>query len=413
MFVNPSNIVSRIKKIDMLVNLENGAVVGLDQEGLKFYNELKQGDYQIAKINNESISTLYNFLLENEFISFKPFKNRKKEVLTAYVHLTNKCNLHCVGCYSLDSNRNVAPDLSYEDLCKAIGDLAEVGVKNLVFSGGEPLFRKDIVELVKFAKVDCCIEEVVVITNGTINRTDIFNELAIYVDAISVSLDTYSDDCPSFIRDEGIHNKIIKTIKNLKENNLNVSILPTLHTLNSDNMIDYLKLAAQLNVGISFSILSTCETEEFKRFMLSQSDLKDISDHFLNYGVNMLDSPINNTLEGKNYCGAGKNMLSVGTNGNIYPCHMLMAEEYCFGNIKEESIQSMLENSPVSKEFSTYEVNQINGCSDCTFKYLCGGGCRARAYMLKDDIKVKDPYCILYKNYYHKLIDRIVIGIET
>ena len=379
----------------------------LNKSGAEFYKNLMISGFEPEQITDPELMGLYQFLLENNFISKDDYVEESKDIVSAYVHLTNKCNLHCVGCYSWDTKRNSEPDLSFEVLCKAIKGLAEEGLVNLVFSGGEPLYRKDIVELVKFAKVDCNIEKVILITNGTVCRPEVFEQLQEYVDAVSVSLDTYSTECPAYIRDEGIHDRVVETVLALKKRNIPVSILPTLHKLNAEFMIKYLELSAELKVGISYSILSTCETEEFKRFMLSEEELLSISNHFSTYGLTANDTPINNVLECKAYCGACKNMLSVGTDGKIYPCHMLMVPEFCLGDINDTSIRDLMEKSEVAKQFENFRVDQFSNCKECAYKYLCGGGCRARAFMLKHDIKEKDPYCIMFRNYYDKLTENI------
>ncbi|WP_195337113.1 radical SAM/SPASM domain-containing protein [Paraclostridium bifermentans] len=411
MYINSNNVISEIKGINMLINTKNGVVIGLDQKCLDFYSDLENIENEGIVIEDKEIKEFFDFLVANELISFNPFSIKKQQILSAYVHVTNKCNLHCVGCYSLDSKRNNYTDLTFDQMCKAIKDLADVGLTTLVFSGGEPFIRKDIVKLVKFAKLDCNINHVVLITNGTIVRDDL-DELAKYIDVVSVSIDTYDTKCSNFLRDEGIHSKIINTIEDLKKSGINVSLLPTLHSLNASKMENYIELSKSMKIGISFSILTTCETLEFKKFMLNQEDLRGISNHFLEYDFPMCENSQNIGLQGTDYCGAGQIMLSIGTDGEVYPCHMLMSNEFSMGNIKVDSIRNMLEVSNVAREFSTLNVNQFENCKSCEYKHFCGGGCRARASMLAKNIKAKDPYCILYKNYYSGLINELVCRVE-
>lgn len=87
-------------------------------------------------------------MLENEFISINQLKNNHngRNILTAYYHVTNYCNLHCLGCYSDSIARNKKRDLSTESMLKILNELKTVGVQNLVISGGEPLIRKDVVK---------------------------------------------------------------------------------------------------------------------------------------------------------------------------------------------------------------------------------------------------------------------------
>jgi len=251
MFVNENNVVCNIKDIHLIINTENGAVVGVDDESLKQYQGISKE--RTFKITNRE---LYNFLLENNFISDNQFKYKDNSILTAYFHVTNHCNLHCLGCYSDSIARNKERDLSIESMLKILDELKTVGVQNIIISGGEPLIRKDIVDIVKYAKESCNMQRMILITNGTIGDWKLFKELALYLDTISVSIDTYSSECSAFLRDEGIFEKIILNIKQMRENGLNVSILPTIHHKNVKEMSKYIKLAESLGTEISFSIFT-------------------------------------------------------------------------------------------------------------------------------------------------------------
>lgn len=71
---------------------------------------------------------------------------------SAYVHITDNCNLHCVGCYSHVEKRNKKTDLTYKEICYELDQLADNGVKIIVISGGEPFIREDIELICKYAK---------------------------------------------------------------------------------------------------------------------------------------------------------------------------------------------------------------------------------------------------------------------
>ena len=393
MFLNKNNVVCDIMGIHMIINTENGAVVGVDDEGLKQYQSLSEVSEKVS-MNQD----LYQFLVENEFISDAPFDKKKMTIMTAYIHVNNKCNLHCLGCYSDNAARNKEGDLQSKDMMNILDELEAAGVENLIISGGEPLFRKDIVDLVKYAKKSCGIENITLITNGTVGNKDTYIGLAPYLDTIAVSLDTYSSKCPAYLRDEGIFNKIMVQIKQMQESGLKVSILPTLYHKNTERMLDYIELSKQLGTEISFSIFTTRQEKMYEEYTLSIKDLKYISDHFSNYNID--DIPINNTLEGKRHCGTGCTMLSVGADGSVYPCHMLMEEQFKMGNLTEKGLVEILEESKCQKRCWESDVKDIEGCKECDFKYLCGGGCRARAYLVTGCIQSPDPFCSMYKEFY-------------
>lgn len=341
---------------------------------------------------------LYQFLIENEFISDSPFDKNRAAIMTAYIHVTNKCNLHCLGCYSDNTARNKECDLSGKDMLRFLDELRSAGVENLVISGGEPLFREDIVDLVEYAKRSCGIERITLITNGTVDGREIYTGLAPYLDTMAVSLDTYALECHAYLRDEGIFDKIISHIKQMQESGLKVSILPTLHHKNAERMLEYIELSKQLGTEISFSIFTTRQEKMYEDYTLTKKDLKYISEHFSNYNID--DMPINNILEGKRHCGTGCNIISVGTDGSVYPCHMLMEDQFKRGNLTEKRLAEILQENKCRKRCWENDVKDIAECRECEFKYLCGGGCRARAYFVRGSIQSPDPFCSMYKEFY-------------
>lgn len=405
MFLNKNNIVCDIMGIHMIINTENGAVVGVDDEGLEQYKSLMEEPMMILENRD-----FYQFLIENEFISNKSMNQKKENVITAYVHVTNKCNLHCLGCYSDNISRNKEKDLSHKDMVNILTELGNIGVENLIISGGEPLFRKDIVGLVKCAKEKCAIEKITLITNGTIGNREIYTELAPYLDTIAVSIDTYAPDCHAYLRDEGIFDEIICHIKQMQESGLRVSILPTLHHKNAERMVDYIELAEKIGTEISFSIFTTKREKKYEKYALSMKDLEYIAKHFSNY--NIADIPINNTLEGKKHCGTGCNMISVDAYGNVYPCHMLMEEQFKMGNITNKGLREILKENKCQRKCWEYNVEEIEGCKECEFKFLCGGGCRARAHLVTGDIKAADPFCSMYKYFYKTTFSAMIEKIK-
>lgn len=153
MYLNNANVTCSIKGIHLIINTENGCVVGVDERGVEEY----QG---VAKCSDASWEDkeLLTFLRENEFIFDKPHESTRVNLQTAYLHVTNKCNLHCLGCYSEDGARNKEKDLNSDEMLHILDELGEAGIVNLVISGGEPLFRKDITDLIQYAKEKCGIE---------------------------------------------------------------------------------------------------------------------------------------------------------------------------------------------------------------------------------------------------------------
>ena len=333
----------------------------------------------------------------------------ESDIKSAYLHITNKCNLHCVACYSLDDKRNKCKDMSLEEIKYALSELKRVGVTKVVFSGGETFLRKDISDMVIYAKEVLNIASIDIITNGTVLNRDELVKVANYVDSIAVSIDGYSKENATFIRDEGIFETVIKGVETIRDIGIKVSILPTIHEKNVYNLIDYVNLSKELNVGISFSLM-TCNPDEFGDYVISEENLEYIAKSILesNEEYVLNDTPLNYCLQVQESCGAGKTIISIAADGNVYPCHMLHDKKFLMGNIINNNLKDILVKSSVFNEFDKLSVDSISECSDCSYKYLCYSGCRARAFYDSGNIYAKDTFCRMNKIYFDSLIESIV-----
>ena len=314
--------------------------------------------------------------------------------------MTDRCNLHCVGCYSYICNRNKQTDMTTEQIEYVLDELYSQGVKDLVISGGEPFLRNDINQILKKAK--SLKMRICIITNGTLDYERYLPSLP-YIDTLSISVDGYEKG-KTFIRDDGATNRAIELVDKIK-NNVNVHLIFTLHKKNVNYMKKYISLAEQLNVSFNFSIFTVNPSNPmFRDFLLGDEELNIIADS-INEGDNIVieDSVINGKSDGieglrcTTGCRLGCKMLSIAANGNVYPCHMLHNEDAYMGNVFEERLDIIIKDK--KNIFRKLCVDDVSECNNCRHKYFCGGGCRGRSYLYNKNYVSKDPFCILTKKY--------------
>ena len=130
-----------IKGVNIIGNGENGAIIGLDDAGIDFVNRMKAGLIEEDTLNNDEKQIMAAL---NEFGYFKKDTSVLKN---AYLHVTDRCNLSCVGCYSYIEERNTQKDLTTAQLKHIVDQLAACGVERLVISGGEPFIRNDMADI--------------------------------------------------------------------------------------------------------------------------------------------------------------------------------------------------------------------------------------------------------------------------
>lgn len=375
----------KIDGINMIGNNRTGSLIGLNDEGNKFINEIYNSGEAVV---SQEIRQLYEALRNGGY--FKDTKKSENRISSAYIHVTDNCNLHCIGCYSYIKERNKKKDLTYKEICYELDQLEENGVKVIVISGGEPFIRDDIDLICKYAKEDLGMV-VQIITNGTMPYERYLKALP-YIDAISVSVDGYQENV-HFIRDEGIMPRVLKTVSFLKMHKANVNMIFTLHKKNAPYMKEYMKLANDLGTTFNFSMLTTDPFDEvFKDYVLGETEFDMIEDFLKHHRAVITDSAMEGEcLSCKSRCGAGKLLVSVGADGTIYPCHMLHVDDLKLGNIFEKNLYSIVfrDDNP----FLNLDISQIEGCSNCKYGNFCGGGCRARSYLSTGSIFSKADIC--------------------
>ena len=433
---NDSVVMFDFCEIPMVGNSANGYAIGLTGDGAEVCRRMLSEDVpteEVAAVDAALLEHLShggffmdgaygvdgsdcgsgdgNSLDGNSSASADAIKARnfqgKEPVQSAYLHVTQRCNLNCRGCYSLDEKRNNLADACLEDICHAIDELASAGVQQLIISGGEPFLRSDLSEIVRHAKEDCSIGRVVVLSNGTCITPDALSKIAPYVDGVSVSFDGWSADCEPYIRLEQRFDELVRAIRMIQDAGIPAHMIPTAHAKNIAELPRYMELAKELGVTMNFSLL-TCEPDdpELGELLPDEDALKLLARCLLSMGGGApslaMDAPVGMSLTVKRGCGAGVRSLSVDADGMIYPCHMLHRPELAMGNAFTGSVSGALEGE-VGSQMNALCVEDCDGCNECRFEYICGGGCRARSLYATDDLHSRDSYCAMICEFYDML----------
>ena len=89
------------------------------------------------------------------------------------------------------------------------------------------------------------------------------------------------------------------------------------------------------------------------------------------------------------------------------PCSILSNEkEFYLGNVRTDRLQEVWENAPIFNFFRETTADDIEVCRNCPAKYLCGGGCRADAYLKHGDLYGTCGDCEDLVYYYDWILDR-------
>jgi radical SAM protein with 4Fe4S-binding SPASM domain len=343
---------------------------------------------------------------------------------------TTKCNLACAYCRRLETNETAVMDLSTNQAKNLIEQLAELGRNQpqmpvLVFSGGEPLCREDLFELVDHSQKNGIISALA--TNGTLIDSLIAKQIRKSgFSRVAVSLDGATADVHDSLRKlDGAFEKAIKGIKFLSNEEIPFQINVTLTKHNAGQLKDIYELAKSLGAvalhifmlvpvgcGQTLTEEDILSAQQYEQKLIEISTLENLGElqvkvtcgphyqrvirqkdlNFQNHSSTTKRSSVPGESKHKKIsrgCLAGIGVLFVAHQGDVFPCGYLPVK--C-GNILEEKLSEIWYNSVDLARMR--DSDALEGkCGICSYRQLCGG-CRARAYAATGNYMAQEPFCV-------------------
>ncbi len=368
---------------------------------------------QFSLPREKALGAIDNFvdtIVKSGFMHYDRYEEKDRDVFPTidfphdiYVHLTNKCNLKCPYCYNKDDRENkiflekaglVSPTLSTEEFKHLISRMIECGVKRILFTGGEPLMRHDVLELVSFARQQSEKVQLEMLTNAILITDEVAEHMCQNLDAVTISLDGHEKHLHEYYRGKNTFAPTIKGIRKLvkKRKALGrgpyISTVPAVTTYNLLNLKDIFKFSLD-DLGVDGLAPIIFQAGDHQEVSLTQipdlgiyvEEMNKIVDYMASRkvsadNVNYTPPPISK----RNHCGVGNGEISTDPSGFVYPCQSLHFDEFICGNVREDDIKQIFHESPVMKRVRGTDVDKINVCTHCDIKYLCNAGCRATAY---------------------------------
>jgi radical SAM protein with 4Fe4S-binding SPASM domain len=336
-------------------------------------------------------------------------------------NITRKCNLKCPHCYINATTQEPINELTTEEAKNLINQICEVSRPLLVLSGGEPLLRQDVYELVRYGAEKGL--KMGLGSNGCLIDDAAAKKLKeAGIETVSISLDSHVPEQHDEFRGvKGSWKKAVKAIKALRENGVMVQVNTTVTQQNYDQIDDIMSLAEKLGVenfhlfflvptgrGVKIADISPTKYEIMIKTTFAKAARHKLNvrpscaPQFMRIAKDMgLD--MSRWIRG---CIAGLYYCRVYPNGDITPCPYLPIK---LGNIREKRFKEIWFTSDMFKTLRDF--NTVKGkCGECEHRALCGG-CRARAYglssdfidycgdlhepaELKGDYLTEDPWCV-------------------
>lgn len=375
--------------------------------------------YTSSEILNELASLEENYLIKSarndELIAqrFNLEKIKSKKIHAIVLMLCHECNLRCTYCYAENGEYHNKGRMSTEVGKKSIDFLfdncGESEKVSVVFFGGEPLIRKDLLkELTIYAKQIAKEKNKKIYFSVTTNATLIDEELSEFFAENSFSLTVSIDgnkettDTNRFYANKtGAYNDIVKGYgvvnKKVSATARGTVTSESLNILESWNHLYQLKfksihLAHSTNMlnDEDYSILAENYKKLIDLFHEAIID-KDIKKATRMSNVFTMISKIHNGGVRFKSCGTLNNMLAVDIQGKLYPCHRFVS----YHEMQVGDIYSGLDENVYDNQLTSMLLTNYSSCIECWAMNICGGCCPQENYALNG--KANEPHPLVCK----------------
>jgi radical SAM protein with 4Fe4S-binding SPASM domain len=328
--------------------------------------------------------------------------------------ITTACNATCPHC-SANAIRNLkVQELNTQEWKLVINKLYDAGVHALIFTGGEPLLRSDLENLVKYAnEMDL---KIAIITNAfelTPQRIDSLYSSGVWRFLLSLdgSFASFHDEFRGL---KGCYERVMNAIQIMVDHKIPIGIITALTRLNLLQIPSMIKQIVTLGVS-HIRLKNLCKVGRASKNAFLEPTLTeyielirkiyDEDKKFPNLYIRYPDLPAvlfeksiglgayeKLVKQGKiGICGAGVIGCAINSRGDVTLCDM---SDISFGNLKEKSLMDVW-NSLELTEIRNLQLRNLEPCNNCRLRTICLSGCKAlpSQFNLRKKIFRNDPLC--------------------
>ena len=325
--------------------------------------------------------------------------------LALIAELTHRCPLHCVYCSNPLELQNRANELNTEAWTRIFQEAAQMGVLQADLTGGEPLTRIDIIELVRAARTAGLY--VNLITSGLpLDEARLAKLVDAGLDHLQLSFQGAREEIATEISGTKSHPQKLRVLDWLTQVRVAVTLNFVIHRNNIDQIEEMLALAESSSAtrvefanvqyyGWAFAnrerLLPTRPQldRSIETLKSAQERLRDkirleyvVPDYYAKYPKPCMG-------------GWGRKLMLITPTGDALPCHAAkVIPGLTFDNVKDRGLREIWEMSEAFQKFRG-EVWMQEPCKTCDRRELDFGGCRCQALLLAGDPAATDPVCSL------------------
>lgn len=348
--------------------------------------------------------------------------------------VTQSCDLACKHCRAAAQPIAHPDQLTTAEGKALIDQIAAMKVPIFVFTGGDPLKRQDVFELIRYASEKGVKVAVTPSATPLLTRESIFKLKEAGLVLLGISLDGSTPEIHDTFRGlPGAWARTIQAIEWANEAGIPIQVHSTISRHNANDLDNLCSLFEKLAIvmwnvfflvpvgrgqlgdllsgeefeqvfgkiyelshRVNFQIKTT-EAMHYRRYLLQHNLEERRMGHGHPHAVNQDYEPGAPTSDARTRTAGwatrrvndGKGFLFVSHVGNVYPSGFLPIHA---GNIREKPLADIYQNAPIFKALR--DTGRLEGkCGACEYKEICGGS-RARAYALTGDPLAQEPCCI-------------------
>jgi PqqA peptide cyclase len=330
--------------------------------------------------------------------------------LALIAELTHRCPLHCVYCSNPLQMTSANSELATEDWISVFRQAGKLGMLHAHFTGGEPLARVDLTELIASARAAGLYTNL--ITSGIgLNELRLQMLVEAGLDHIQISFQDSHEDAANWIAGAKAHAHKIELSRAIRKHKVAFTVNLVVHRQNLDHLEEMVAFIEQLQperieiahtqyygwalqnraalmptraqVESAVAIIAEAEKRLAGRIRIDSV----VPDYYAKYPKACMG-------------GWGRRLMLVNPSGKVLPCHAAeVLPGLSFENVREKSLEWIWQESESFRKFRGEEW-MPEPCRSCDRRGEDFGGCRCQAFLLTSDATATDPACSLAPAHY-------------
>lgn len=342
--------------------------------------------------------------------------NPHNRPLWLLAELTFRCPLQCPYCSNPVEIANYKDELSTDDWLRVLREARKMGATQLGLSGGEPLVRQDLEEIITEARQLGYYTNLITSGVGMDEaRVAAFKKAGL--DHIQISFQASNEELNNYLGGTESFQHKVEMARVVKQYEYPMVLNIVIHRQNIDQMRDIL----DMTVALKADYVELASTQYYgwskinaEHLLPTRAQLQSAEAIAHEYQEKLKDEMriiyvVPDYFEERpKACmnGWGSIFLTIAPDGSALPCHAAaQLPGLVFPNVKDMSIEEIWRDSEAFNKFRGFDWMQ-EPCRSCDEKEKDFGGCRCQAYMLTGDATLADPVCS--KSPHHQqLVDEV------